>query len=95
MEVTPRLIIDYITPDGKDIFNDWLMSLKDGQTKAIIGTRIERVKSGNLGDCKPVGEGVFELRFTSGIRIYYAEMGRIVILLLCGGNKSSHAKDIL
>lgn len=95
METRAREVIRYVTPDEVDVFGEWYDGLTDKLTKLTIFKRIERVKMGNLGDCKPVGEGVSELRFISGIRIYYAEIDRVIILLLCGGDKSSQVKDIL
>jgi len=61
-----------------------------------IRKRILRIETGNLGDCKSVGEGVFELRFFfgSGYRVYFAFDGDVVVLLLTGGDKSSQNKDI-
>lgn len=80
-----------------NIFSKWFDNLKDLQAKARINKRILRVKeNNNLGDCKNVGEGVFELRidFGGGYRIYFAYRGLEIILLLCGGDKSSQQKDI-
>jgi len=93
--VKPKEIVDYVTPDGKDIYLLWWKSIKDKRVKDAIDTRLERVKTGNYGDCKPVGEGVAELRFKSGIRIYFAEIGGVIVLLLCGGNKKTQARDII
>ena len=58
--------------------------------------QIHRIESGNLGDHKPVGDGVFELRlhFGAGYRIYFGEVDNTIILLLCGGDKSSQVRDI-
>lgn len=61
-----------------------------------IRKRLLRIESGNLGDYKSIGEGVFELRFFfgSGYRIYFGFSGETVVLLLCGGDKSSQTKNI-
>jgi len=86
----------YVTEDGKKPFIQWLESLKDKIMRYRIKERLDRVALGNLGDHKGVGHGVFELRFkfSSGYRVYYAEEGDKIILLLCGGDKSSQQKDI-
>ncbi len=61
-----------------------------------INRRLERLAAGNYGDCKPIGEGVFEMRlqFGAGYRVYFGEINNHIVLLLCGGDKSSQAKDI-
>ena len=75
---------------------EWLNSLKDPSTRLRIRRRLDRLELGNLGDCKPVGEGVSELRlsFGPGYRVYFAEQDDIIIILLCAGDKSSQKKDI-
>ncbi|QLE50680.1 type II toxin-antitoxin system RelE/ParE family toxin [Nostoc sp. C057] len=96
MEVQPREIRNYLTVDGKNIFDEWLDSLRDRRAKAKIRARIDRVEDGNLGDCKSVGEGVFELRidYGPGYRIYFAQEGITIIILLCGGDKSTQKQDV-
>jgi putative addiction module killer protein len=73
-----------------------LTSLKDVKGRAIIRARLERVRLGNLGDCKDVGDGVSELRiaFGPGYRVYFGQDGLRVIVLLIGGDKASQKKDI-
>ena len=65
-------------------------------TRAKILTRIDRLKLGNFGDCKSLQEGICELRihYGPGIRVYFGKTGKTVILLLCGGDKSSQTRDI-
>ena len=77
-------------------FIEWLTGLRDIQARARIAKRIDRIAQGNLGDAKPVGDGVGELRFDigPGYRIYYARRGNVVVMLLCGGDKDSQARDI-
>lgn len=91
-------VVNYITKVGKEPFNDWLEDL-DLKTEAVIRTRINRVRLGNLGDCKPIknGEGVWELRIDYGpdYRIYFGKLGSEVIILLIGGDKGSQNRDIL
>ena len=77
-------------------FSDWLRSLRDIRGKARILARIKNAEAGNFGDHKPVGDGVMEMRidFGPGYRLYYGRRGKIVYLLLCGGDKSTQEKDI-
>ena len=81
----------YRDPNGREPFTEWLKSLRDQRTRKRIQNRIARIESGNLGDHKLVGDGVLELRlqFGSGYRIYFGEVDNTIILLLCGGDKSS------
>ena len=78
------------------IFRDWRDSLRDSRAKAAIARRIDRLAAGNAGDVKPVGEGVSELRIDNGpgYRVYYLRRGAVLIVLLCGGDKSTQVKDI-
>ncbi|QQN62220.1 type II toxin-antitoxin system RelE/ParE family toxin [Bradyrhizobium diazoefficiens] len=79
-----------------DTFTSWLRALKDANAVARIAARIRRLELGNLGDVKPVGEGVSELRidYGPGYRIYFIQQGNTVIILLCGGDKRTQNKDI-
>jgi putative addiction module killer protein len=78
------------------IFRDWLDGLKDRQAQARIAQRIVRLQGGLFGDVKPVGEGVSELRVDHGpgYRVYFTRRGSVVVILLCGGDKRTQAKDI-
>lgn len=81
-----------------DEFVKWFRRLKDVDARARINLRIRRIAlTGNLGDAKPVGEGIFELRIDSGpgYRLYYAYRGEEILLLLIGGDKSSQSRDIV
>lgn len=80
------------TPD----FDKWFGSIRDGMTKRRLVRRLEKVQLGNLGDVKPVGEGVWEMRefFVSGWRMYYIEQGDVIIVMLGGGDKSTQQSDI-
>jgi putative addiction module killer protein len=77
-------------------FSKWLEALKDSRAKARIAARTQRLAFGNPGDVRPVGGGVSELRidFGPGYRVYYLQRGKVLIILLCGGDKSSQDKDI-
>jgi len=85
-----------MTLNGKAPFSDWLNSLKDPVTRLRIRRRLDRLEIGNFGDCKPIGEGVSELRlaFGPGYQIYFTEQDDVIIILLCAGDKSSQKKDI-
>lgn len=77
-------------------FLAWLMGLRDVQARARIAKRIDRLAQGNFGDAKSVGGGVSELRFDfgPGYRVYYTMRGKVVVILLCGGDKGSQQRDI-
>ncbi len=77
-------------------FRTWLFGLKDGVTRRRLARRLEKAETGNLGDVKPVGEGVFEMReyFGPGWRMYYVRRGEVLIVMLGGGDKSSQTADI-
>jgi putative addiction module killer protein len=93
MEVEIEL---YETASGQCPFDAWFESIREKHTRAKIFTRLDRLKLGNFGDCKALGDGIAELRihYGPGIRIYYSKIGNKVVLLLCGGEKGSQAKDI-
>ena len=86
----------YIDPNGKAPFSLWLDLIKDLTTRSRIERWLERVELGNYGDYKALGDGLYELRFTfgSGYRVYFSELDDVVVILLCGGDKSSQRKDI-
>lgn len=86
----------YVTSEGESPFENWLTELKDVKARAKIRVRLDRLRLGNFGDCKSVGSGVFELRidFGPGYRVYFGQVGKTLMVLLCGGDKSSQVKDI-
>ena len=92
----PREIRVYQTPSGREPYNEWLRSIRDTSTRNRIRAQLERFKLGNFGDVKFVGDGVFETRlhFGSGYRIYFGKVDNTIVLLLCGGDKSSQTRDI-
>ncbi len=77
-------------------FAKWLKSLKDERAAAKIAQRIVRLQSGLLGDVKPVGAGVSELRidYGPGYRVYFINQSRTIVILLCGGDKGTQTADI-
>ena len=85
-----------LTPSGKNLFGEWLDSLRDAKAEARIAARVARLAAGNFGDCKPLSDGVWELRIDwgPGYRVYYAMLGRKCVLLLCGGDKRKQSADI-
>ncbi|MDR3303349.1 MAG: type II toxin-antitoxin system RelE/ParE family toxin [Treponema sp.] len=79
-----------------NVYRKWIKRLKDKTGKAIILQRIKRLYDGNPGDCAPVGEGVSEMRIHTGpgYWVYFRDTGTELILLLCGGDKSTQQTDI-
>jgi putative addiction module killer protein len=79
-----------------DIFDAWLHGLRDGLTQRRIVARLRKATAGLLGDVKPVGDGVYEMRehFGPGWRLYYTQQGNVLIVMLAGGTKSSQQTDI-
>jgi putative addiction module killer protein len=79
-----------------ETFRKWRLALKDERARAAIASRLDRLAYGHAGDAAPVGEGVSELRihYGPGYRIYFQNRGKTVVVLLCGGDKGSQAKDI-
>ena len=79
-----------------ELFSTWLRALRDATAKAKVAARVRRLAFGNPGDVRPVGEGISELRiqYEPGYRVYYVQRGAILIVLLCGGDKATQARDI-
>ena len=77
-------------------FSGWLRRLQDDRAKARIAVRIARMALGNPGDAKNVGKGVMEMRidYGPGYRVYYANRGADIVILLCGGDKRTQRQDI-
>jgi putative addiction module killer protein len=86
----------YVTDTGVDVVQDWLSGLRDKQVRWTILRRLDRIKDNNLGRVRPLRKGVWELKIDigPGFRVYYALVGQTIILLLCGGDKSSQDADI-
>jgi putative addiction module killer protein len=96
MIINELSIREYVTPEGFNPFRDWL-SAQHPQVVAQVHARLLRAEMGNLGDTRPVGHGVQEFRFHSGpgIRVYFGRRGKLLVLLLCGGDKRSQRRDII
>jgi len=79
-----------------EVFRKWRIRLRDERTRALIAARLDRLAFGLAGDVKPVGQGISELRidYGPGYRVYFQKRGNLIIILLCGGDKSTKAKDI-
>jgi putative addiction module killer protein len=92
-----KIVTIYKDESGIEPYTEWLNNLNGKEIKVRIKDRVQRVAFGNLGDCKYVGNNIFELRlhFGSGYRVYFSQTKRVVILLLCGGDKRSQRKDII
>jgi putative addiction module killer protein len=86
----------YARSDGSEPLTDWLRGLRDGASRNRIRQRLARLRLGNFGDARPVGDGVQELRihFGPGFRVYFGREGDAVVILLCGGDKGSQERDI-
>lgn len=96
MNAVERELRLYVAENGKIPYSLWLHSLKDIRARAVIRVRLNRIRLGNFGDCKPVGDGVKELRIDHGpgYRVYFGLVDQRIVLLLCGGDKSSQERDI-
>ncbi len=87
----------YVTPSGKEPYSSWENKLSR-QSRAIVTTRLARIRLGNFGDCKALAnaKGIYELRIHhgAGYRIYFGKKKKKVVILLCGGDKRTQKKDI-
>ena len=89
-------IVRYQREDGVEPYTNWFRRLRDERAKMAIAKRLRRIEAGNFGDSKSVGEGVSELRIDTGpgYRIYCGLLGSVMVILLCGGDKSSQDRDV-
>lgn len=88
-------LVVYVTEEGKTPFDEWFHKL-DTVAALKVRTALARIETGNLGDVKPVGQGVSERRITlgPGYRVYFGQDGDKLVILLCGGTKKRQSKDI-
>ncbi len=86
----------YTDLQNRQPLTQWLADLKDVRARAQVRARLARVGAGNLGDCKPLREGVQELKidYGPGYRVYLSRQGPVMVLLLCGSDKSDQTKAI-
>jgi putative addiction module killer protein len=89
-------IVTYQESNGRKPYAEWLDGLTDNKAKARIVVRVSRMAAGNFGDCKPLRDGVQELRIDHGpgYRVYLSRQGAVFVLLLCGGDKGDQTRDI-
>jgi putative addiction module killer protein len=89
-------LIHYRSSGGKDLYQIWLDSLRDTMGRIAIMRRVDRLIDGNFRGCKPCRGGVSELRIDNGpgYRVYFSQLNENIVLLLCGGDKSSQTQDI-
>jgi putative addiction module killer protein len=94
--VQPKTVTIYQDENGNEPFTEWVEDLRDGKGRRVILRRVGKLEHGLYGDCEPVGGGVLELRifFGPGYRVYFGEEAGNIIVLLCGGDKSSQDRDI-
>lgn len=79
-----------------DVFDAWLHGLRDREAKARILVRVRRLGLGNPGQYRALKDGIFEMKidYGPGYRVYYAQRGSVLVLLLCGGDKATQQADI-
>ena len=96
MDQKIKEIQEYLTEDGKTPFSNWLKKLKDITARARIRIRLDRLRLGNMGNCRGVGGGVLELKidYGPGYRIYFGLDGDTIIILLIGGTKQRQSSDV-
>jgi len=96
VDIKSKSVLVYRTREGRLPFDEWLRELRDQNAVARVLARIGRIRRGNLGDCKPVGGGVSELRvdYGPGYRVYFGQKGSTLVILLCGGDKRAQLGDI-
>ncbi len=95
-QAVPRKVETYVTRDGKDVFQGWLNGLADQRATVLIEKTVAKVRLGNLGQHKSVGEGVQEivLDYGPGYRIYFGEHGTTLVILLLGSTKKKQQEAI-
>jgi len=89
-------ILHYVDASNNDIFQEWLNDLRDRTARIAVQRRVDRLARGNVGDCKFCRDGVWELRIDTGpgYRVYYATVGKAIVLLLSAGDKRTQKADI-
>ena len=96
MEIIPRDVRNYVTPEGREPYEEWVNSYRNRKTRAIIRERINRLHLGNFGDYKRLTADLYELRihYGPGFWVYFGMVDRVIVILLCGGSKKTQRRDI-
>lgn len=96
MQIRPREILSYTTPSGRNRYRQWYTRIKDEKARIAISNRIARLQAGNFGDFKRLSKNLYELRipYGPGYRVYFGIYQNDIIILLCGGTKSTQQRDI-
>jgi putative addiction module killer protein len=94
--MTEITVLHYQTPSRRIPYRGWIDAMKDKEGQGAVLARVNRLAFGSFGDWKSVGDGVSELRidYGPGYRVYFGRKGKTVVILLCGGDKSSQKTDI-
>ena len=89
-------LLRYQGKDGREPLTVWLHRLRDRQAHAHVLARLDRLENGNFGQCRALQSGVWELKIDHGpgYRVYYSQVGKTILLLLCGGDKRTQQADI-
>lgn len=89
-------MVDTVEVIKSSVFDRWMSELRDRRAAVRVQVRIDRLAGGNPGDVKPIGGGLSEMRidYGPGYRVYFMRRGTVLIVLLCGGDKSSQDSDI-
>ncbi|MDP3995087.1 MAG: type II toxin-antitoxin system RelE/ParE family toxin [bacterium] len=95
-EALPFEVRNYVTPSGNKPFQEWVKSIRDIRARTAIRERVYRLQRGILGDCKAIGQGIYESRihFGPGYRLYIGRDAAVIVILLCGGDKRTQKRDI-
>ena len=96
MEIIPRDVRNYVTPEGREPYEEWVNSYRNRKTRAIIRERVNRLHLENFGDYKQLTADLYELRIHYGpsYRVYFGMVDRVIVILLCGGSKKTQRRDI-
>ena len=96
MQPIERELRIYQSADRRVPYQDWFDRLRDMRARQKIQARIARLRLGNLGQSRSLGEGVYELKvdYGPGYRVYFGQDGPVLVILLCGGDKSTQRADI-
>lgn len=95
MEIIPQEVLIYVTPDGKNPYEDWFRSCNDKTTRGKVQARITHLRQGHFGVCRILSEGLWELKiYGSACRVYYGVVDSKTVVLLWGGTKNRQDRDI-